>query len=260
MSVAQRKILTEATVAAVAGRDFQLVVHVGACPLADAQELARHAKASGANAVSSVVPVDAPNDMKAAVEYFKGVGEATDLPFYVYWFAQNMEKSISAPEFLEAMKTVPNFVGFKFTSTDFYMFQQLHYSAPSILGRQVNAVTGPDEMALAGLIMGSDGAIGSTYNIQPKINVRMHEAFRAGNIAKAMELQEQANKFIAHLINTSTKHNVPIMTGVIGGIKALYRHRGFEVGHAKGEAETPISKEHVKELVAFLEAQDWAVE
>jgi hypothetical protein len=82
---------------------------------------------------------------------------------------------------------------------------------------QVNAVTGPDEMAVAGLIMGSDGAIGSTYNIQPKINVRMHQDFHAGNIAGAMKGQEQANHIIAALINLSTKYNVPILTGVIGG-------------------------------------------
>jgi dihydrodipicolinate synthase/N-acetylneuraminate lyase len=47
-------------------------VHVGACPLADAQELARHAKASGAQCLSSVVPLDAPNNLDAAVQYFKG--------------------------------------------------------------------------------------------------------------------------------------------------------------------------------------------
>ena len=85
-----------------------------------------------------------------------GVGQASDLPFYVYWFASNMDQSLTAPQFLDAMKAVravsnfalccesfgtlskstcmifpkvPHFAGFKFTSKDFYMFQQLHYTA-----------------------------------------------------------------------------------------------------------------------------------
>lgn len=44
------------------------------------------------------------------------------------------------------------------------------------------AVTGPDEMMVAGLAMGSDGAIGSTYNIYPKTAVRLYNAFRSGDI------------------------------------------------------------------------------
>ena len=56
------------------------------------------------------------------------------MPFYVYWVATNMDESVSAEKFLESMKVVPNFAGFKFTSKDFYMFQQLHYIAPKLLG------------------------------------------------------------------------------------------------------------------------------
>lgn len=67
------------------------------------------------------------------------------------------------------MQDVPNFAGFKFTDKNFYKFQQLMaFGEP--LG--VNGVTGPDEMMVAGFIMGSDGCIGSTYNIYPKLAIR----------------------------------------------------------------------------------------
>jgi hypothetical protein len=81
------------------------------------------------------------------------VGGATDLPFYVYWVGANADKSVDALQvvqgmshsagstgaaaclqYLEAMKSVPNFRGVKFTDTNFYLFQQLRYHAPSILG------------------------------------------------------------------------------------------------------------------------------
>jgi dihydrodipicolinate synthase/N-acetylneuraminate lyase len=207
MTKEERIEMAEATMKAVAGR-VPVCVHVGACPLAEAQELCKHAKSIGAAAVSSVVPTDKPNDLAAAVEYFVGVGEAAEIPFYVYWVGQNIDSAVDATQFLEAMKVVPNFKvgirprdsppystpialptialltitilpqsfplpalscphqGLKFTDTNFYTFQQLHYQSKAIVGFKLNCVTGPDEMALAGLIMGSDGAIGSTYNIQ----------------------------------------------------------------------------------------------
>jgi dihydrodipicolinate synthase/N-acetylneuraminate lyase len=168
MTKEERITMTEATMKAVAGR-VPVCVHVGACPLADAQELAIHAKACGAAAVSSVVPTDKPNNLPAAVEYFTKIGEAAEIPFYVYWVGQNVDKSVDAAEFLNAMKAVPNFKGLKFTDTNFYTFQQLHFQSKDVVGFKLNCVTGPDEMALAGLIMGSDGAIGSTYNIQVRI-------------------------------------------------------------------------------------------
>ena len=46
------------------------------------------------------------------------------------------------------------------------------------------------------MAMGSGGAIGSTYNIMPKMFVNMRNAFESGDTAKAMVIQEQANEVI----------------------------------------------------------------
>ena len=69
---------------------------------------------------------------------------------------------------------------------------QLLALGPEVLGHPFNCVTGPDEMAVGGLAMGSHGAIGSTYNVQPKLNVEMHAAFRSGDVRRATELQVRA--------------------------------------------------------------------
>merc|ERR1712086_989618 len=53
-TVAERKEMLEATLAAVNGA-VPILVHVGACPLADACELAVHAKSAGAAGASSGV-------------------------------------------------------------------------------------------------------------------------------------------------------------------------------------------------------------
>ena len=150
--------------------------------------------------------------------------------------------------------------GIKFTDTNFYLFQQLHHQASTALGYSLNALTGPDEMALAGLIMGSDGAIGSTYNVIPKINTSMHAAFKRGDVAQAMELQKRANIYIHFILRAAKEHGVPVLTGVIGQIKACYRMRGIDVGRAKGEATNPITKEMEESLAKFMESQPFTFE
>ena len=51
-------------------------------------------------------------------------------------------------------------------------------------GVKLNMVTGPDEMNVAGKIMGADGAIGSTYNIHLKTFVACQAAFDKGDVAE----------------------------------------------------------------------------
>lgn len=160
--------------------------------------------------------------------------------------------------YLEAMKAVPNFKGIKFTDSNFYVFQQLHYMAPSVLGHSLNALTGPDEMALAGLVMGSHGAIGSTYNIQPKLNVALHAAFKNNEIAAAMKLQEQLNAVIAKLIGVCNCKKRGL--NIIAGLKAIYRSRGMDVGYPKPNTADALSGEAEKELIDFIAGVDWVVE
>merc|ERR1711934_1217970 len=259
-TVDERKAMVEAVMDAMRAHqsDKPILVHGGACPVEEAMALAVHSKEAGAHGVSSVVPLDAPNNVAAAAKYFTAVAGATDLPFYAYWVATDADMSVDARQYLEAMKDVPNFKGIKFTDKNFYMFQQLMYLAPSILGHRLNAVTGPDEMAVAGLAMGADGAIGSTYNVQPKLNCAMHAAFKAGQVEEATKMQEQLNATIAKLINACDCNTRG--TNIIAGLKAVYRARGFDVGPAREGAATALSAEAEKDLLDTLAGYSWKVE
>ena len=196
MSVPERKAMTEATIAAVAGA-VPLIFQVGATSTANAAELAQHAAAAGADAVASVAPVDQPNDLQAAVAHYAAIGAATDLPFYVYWLAHTADKNVTAEQFLEAMQAVPNFSGLKFTDSNFYFFQRL----VQLGGDRLNLISGPDEICLGGMVAGSDAAIGSTYNIMPKLFVEMRKHFEASDIQPAMALQARANEVISTLFH-----------------------------------------------------------
>ncbi len=215
MSVAERKAMAETTIAAVAGA-VPLIFQVGATSTANAVELARHAAAEGADGVASVAPVDRPNDLEAAVAHYAAIGAATNLPFYVYWIERTAARGVSAEQFLEAMEAVPNFSGVKFTDSNFYLFQRL----VQLGGDRLNLISGPDEICLGGMVAGSDAAIGSTYNIMPRLFVEMRRLFEESRIRPAMDLQARANQVIALLMRFD----------VLGAVKEILAMRGLAVG------------------------------
>ncbi|HJP29504.1 MAG TPA: dihydrodipicolinate synthase family protein [Candidatus Latescibacteria bacterium] len=216
MSVPERMNVAEVVADEVAGR-VPIILQVGACPTEDAVELARHAAhIQGIDAVASVAPVDRPNDLDAAVAHYRAIGEATELPFYVYWLQGEADRKATADSFLDAMGAVPHFAGIKFTDNNLYLFGQLIDRS----GGRINAISGPDEMALPAMCMGADAAIGTTYNIMPKIYLEMRHAFDAGDLDLARTCQLHANRVIRILIEV----------GVLAGVKAMLGWRGTPVG------------------------------
>ncbi len=216
MTVPERKEVAETVADEVAGA-VRIVVQVGGASTADAVELARHAAGvPGINGVASVAPIDAPNDLAAAVSHYAAIGAASDLPFFVYWLAREADVSATADDFLQAMQAVPNFAGFKFTDNDLYLFGQLIDRSDG----ELNAISGPDQMALPAMVMGADAAIGTTYNIMPGLFLRMRRAFEDGDLAVARECQLKANRVIRLLMEV----------GVLPAIKQMLADRGTPVG------------------------------
>ena len=216
MSLRERREVAEVVAEEVAGA-VRIVLHAGGTSTENAVELARHAaRLKGVDAVASVAPVDAPNDLEAAVAHYAALGAATDLPFYVYWLRREADAKATADSFLDAMQAVPNFAGVKFTDHNLYLFGQLVDRS----GGGVNAISGPDELALAAMVMGADAAIGSTYNVMPKIFLQMRRAFDSGDLADARRCQVEANRVIRLLIKV----------GVLPGIKQMLADCGTPVG------------------------------
>ena len=254
MTVAERKVMLEATVAATGGR-VPVMIHVGGCDVEDAVALAKHAKEAGASAVSSVTPGsygrDEPHDEAAVTAYFTAVASATDLPFYAYLLGG---AAPSAKAFLAQMASIPNLKGVKYTKANFYVFQQILDLSSADGAAPLNMMSGMDECMIAGAIMGSHGAIGSTYNTMPKTFAAMRRAFDDGDIATAMALQTKANRAIALLIEAC--NCAERGTNIIAGAKAVLRARGISVGYARKRAATPMGADGEAAFLAKFMAME----
>ena len=63
-------------------------------------------------------------------------------------------------------------------------------------GGNINVMNGPDETMICGLLEGADGAIGTSYNILPKIAVGIYDNFMRGDIFAAKKYQDKLNSVI----------------------------------------------------------------
>ena len=132
------------------------------------------------------------------------------------------------------------FLGIKYTSNDFFMLEQCKSGFPEKI-----VYNGFDEMLLAGLSMGADGGIGSTYNFMADKFVKIKELFENGSITEAQEIQRTAKRIISVLCRI----------GVMQAEKEVLNQLGFDFGvcrHPFGEPTAAQRKMITREIIPLL--------
>lgn len=198
MTTAERMKVAERWQACAGGR-LNVIVHVGHTSLGDARALAAHAQKIGAAAVGCVAPFCFRPATAADLAAFcaEVAAAAPELPFYYYHIPCVTGVSIPALDFLKAAaELIPNLAGVKFTHENLMDFA----ACVRWEGGRFDMVYGRDEMLLAGLSVGAQGAIGSTYNYAAPVYQRLLAAFRRGDLAAAQAEQARANAMIAVLV------------------------------------------------------------
>lgn len=225
----------------VSGPDLRVLVHVGHTALPDCQALAAHAQKIGAAGVGCFAPFFfKPTNAEDLVAFCaKVAGAAPALPFYYYQIPSMTGVQIPAADFLRLGRDkIPNLAGVKFTFENLMDFSD----CIRLDEGRFDIVFGRDEMLLAGLSLGSTGAIGSTYNFAAPVYHRILEAFSKGDLALAQVEQARANAMIALLIRFG---------GLPAG-KAMLRMIGIDCGPVRLPLRS-LSVEQEKALQIGLE-------
>lgn len=188
-------------------RGANVIVHVGTATTADAVALARHAARSGAHYISSLPPAGTYS-FEEIRRYYEALAQASDLPLLVYYFP-TIASSIRSTEQILDLCSIPNVAGLKFTHSDFFSLWAI---------RQTGAVVfaGSDEMLLAGLIMGANGGIGSTYNLIPETYVELYRQTSSGQWDEARLTQDKINKFIQVILRYPVQSAIKQLLGWSG--------------------------------------------
>ncbi|MBR5423780.1 MAG: N-acetylneuraminate lyase [Clostridia bacterium] len=213
LSFEERKKLIEQTAAICAGRTT-LIAQVGCISTKQSIELAKTAEACGYDAISSVAPFYYKFTFEEIRKYYFDLADAVGIPVIIYHIPVLSGVSFSVDQ-MSCFLRDERFAGIKYTSADYFTLRQFKTAFP-----QKVILNGFDETFLAGLGMGADGAIGSTYNFMADKFIRILELFRQGRIQEAAEMQKEADIIIAALCKV----------GVMQGEKAILTKMGIPMG------------------------------
>ncbi len=222
MTNAERQTITEAWIKEQT-EDFKVIVHVGTTSSKQSKELAAHAQKTGAYAIGCMGPVFLkPTRTEELVNFCEEVASgAPSLPFYYYHIPSVSGVELSMAYFLKkAAFRIPNLAGIKFTHNNFMEMQQ----CIQLDNGKWDILSGFDEMLLAGLAFGAEGAVGSTFNFMAAIYNQIIADFNNGSIEAAREKQSKTVKIVEILV----KNNGAIVAG-----KALMKSVGIDCGKCR---------------------------
>ncbi|WJH36029.1 dihydrodipicolinate synthase family protein [Paenibacillus sp. CC-CFT747] len=239
----ERCRVLETVVGAAEGR-VTIISHVGCIGTRETIRLAKHAEGQGVDAVSAVVPFYYKVSVNEIREHYEAVMEAVSLPMLVYHYPGATGVSLSL-DFYEQLSRHPRCLGVKFTSLNLFEMQQIRARC----GKSFLLYNGHDEVYLGGAYAGSDGAIGSTFNMMPNLFTSMYETVSSEErpvMAALQERQAEANGVIAHMLRYD----------VIPYEKYMLYLQGVIAAPAVRGPLKSFTAEERKQLEAFYEASD----
>ena len=231
LSEEERKYLYE-LVKDIVGDRCTLIAHIGSVGTLQTIEYGKIAEKLGYDAISAVAPFYYNFSFEEIKQHYFMTVDNVNLPMIIYNFPKFSGVSLSADNIGEFLQDA-RFLGVKHTSNDFFALEQMKAKFTDKI-----FYNGFDEMFLAGIAMGADGGIGSTYNLMADKFVKIKALFEAGRITEAQAIQKDVNKIVTALCKV----------GVMQGEKAVLTLLGYDFGDAR-----PPYRKLTKEDLVFLE-------
>ena len=178
----EHKRVIELTVKTVKGR-VPVIAGTGANNTLEAIDLTESAKASGADAVLSVVPYYNKPSQEGLYQHFKAITEAVDIPMVLYNVPGRTVTNM-APATVARLAELPNVIGIKEACGSLNQISEVIRLCP----KDFIVLSGDDFTAMPTVLIGGKGVISVTSNVMPAAMAELMEAALAGDLRKANEL------------------------------------------------------------------------
>lgn len=195
----------------------KLIAQVGSINLQEAVELGKYATELGYDSLSAVTPFYYKFDFNEIKHYYDTIVEETGNNMIIYSIPFLTGVNMTLNQFGELFKN-EKIIGVKYTTADFYLLERLRKAFPDKI-----IYSGFDEMLLPAAVLGVDGAIGSTYNVNGPRSKKIFELAKQGKIDEAYEIQHVTNDLIEGIL----------ANGLYQTIKEILKDRGVHAGYCK---------------------------
>ena len=181
----------------------------------NALALAEYAKDIGADGILAIAPYyHTPTD-EGLLEHFRTLAEDGDIPTILYNLPRVTAYDIN-PALASRLSEIRNFVGIKDSTWNFgHTMDLVRYARDKIA-----IITGYSEYLLPALVVGCQGGIMTAANVAPKLHVELYNAFKDGNLKKAIELHHKLlplSRFMFAESNPLVPKKALDLLGVKGG-------------------------------------------
>jgi N-acetylneuraminate lyase len=167
-----------------------LICHVGNISTEWSIDFAKHAASLGVDAISSIPPFYYNFSFEEILSYYRDITSSVNLPMIVYNFPSFSGVNLDT-ERLKVLRELKNVIGVKHTSMDLLQVDSMKRADPGLI-----VFNGYDEIFMAGISMGADGGIGSTYNFMAEKYIGIMNLLASGKTEAARSLQTEANDVI----------------------------------------------------------------
>ena len=224
LTTEERKRCLEVIIANADGKE--VIAHVGSQSTAESVELAKHAAEAGADMLSAVAPYYFGHTFEQIKEYFRKIAHATDLYLMIYNAAQ--ARSYSLEEMKELLQD-DKISAVKYTGQNFYFLERLVHAYPD-----KKFYTGCDEAFLAGAAVGSDGAIGTTYNYYADKYIEARRLLKQGENGRALEIIHKLNSITECILSTQS---------LMAATKYIMSLQGLDILPVSREPFSPLTEQ-----------------
>ena len=181
----EHKRMVEVTISVAKGR-VPVIAGAGSNRTEEAIDLTRHARLAGADAALVVTPYYNKPTQEGLYLHFAAIADAVDLPIIIYNIPPRSVVDMSV-ETMARLARHPNIVGVKDATAN--LARPLH--TRRACGDAFCQLSGEDHTAVAFLAAGGAGCISVTGNVAPRLCSEMHAAWRDGEVARAMAIQNR---------------------------------------------------------------------
>ena len=202
-----------------------LTAHVGAISTREAEDYARCAAALHYDAVAATPPFYYGFNSTDIYHYYEAIAQAAGIPVVIYNFPGNTGKPFDLNDPVTQKLFQSDFImGVKHTNQVVFQLERIKALNPNLI-----VMNGFDETMVAGLALGADGSIGSTFNFMYPHYKKVYDLFLKHQIEEARSAQIKANNIMAALCDV----------GLIPAIKYVLTTMGIPAGVARRPFRMP---------------------
>ena len=207
---AEHKRVVETCIDAAGGR-VPVIAGTGSNSTAEAIELTRHAKQAGAQGALVVTPYYNKPTQDGLFRHYQAIVEAVDLPLIIYNIPPRSVIDMSV-ETMARLSKLPNIIGVKDATADLTRPVRTRLA----IGNGFCQLSGEDGTAVAFLAAGGHGCISVTGNVAPALCAQMQRAWRDGDVATAIALQDRLMPLHSALFCESNPAPVKYAASLLG--------------------------------------------